>query len=204
MDVRNIGEQLKVRHILEGSVRKVGSKVRIATQLINTTDGYHIWSETFDRDLEDIFDLQDEISNTIAHRLREKLALKTVGTKSKPTQNLEAYNLYLKGNYHWNKWTPEDARKALQAYKQAIEIEPGFVLPYAGLSSGYSILGVQGQMLPKEAYPLAQEYAQKALDLDPNQELSHVAMALVYFIRKFQVKMPSPILHRPWVSSLER
>ncbi len=184
MDVREIGEQLKVRHVLEGSVRKAGNQVRITTQLINTTDGYHIWSETFDRKLEDIFALQDEISNTIAHRLREKLALKEPAVKSRPTQNLEAYNLYLKGNHHWNKWSPEDAKKAIEAFKKAIVIQPDFVLPYTGLSACYTFLGVQGQMLPREACSLANEYAEKGLELDPDQEMGHVAMAMVYFMQK--------------------
>ena len=110
-DIRDIGIQLNVDRILEGSVRKSGSRVRISAQLINTADGYHIWSENYDRDLTDIFQLQDEISGIIANRLRENLALKEhEETLVKiPTQNIEAYTLFLKGLHFYNKVTPNGA-----------------------------------------------------------------------------------------------
>ncbi len=138
-DIRKIGEQLGVNTVLEGSVRKAGNKVRITAQLINTADGYHLWSEVYDRKLEDIFEVQDEITRIITNKLREKLT--TEGSKEslvKPaTENIEAYNLYLKGLFYWNKWTPEDRKKAIKIYEEAIEKEPNFALPYSGLANCY-------------------------------------------------------------------
>src|SRR5215203_5150835 len=111
-DVREIAIKLNVDKILEGSVRKAGNRVRITTQLINAADGYHIWSENYDRDLTDIFEVQDEISSIIANKLRENLTAteQEETLVSVPTQNLEAYTLYLKGLHYWNKLTPADAR----------------------------------------------------------------------------------------------
>ena len=158
-EVRKIGEQLGVNTVLEGSVRKTGNKVRITAQLINTADGYHLWSEVYDRKLEDIFAVQDEIARIITNKLREKLT--TEGSKEslvKPaTENIEAYNLYLKGLFYWNKWTPEDRKKAIKIYEEAIEKEPNFALPYSGLANCYSILGSTSQMDSKIAFPKAKK-----------------------------------------------
>src|SRR5688500_12456673 len=114
--IRQIGAKLGVTTVLEGSVRRAGKKVRITAQLINTADGYHYWSETYDRDLEDIFEVQDEISKKIVNRLRENFSLKNEPIVKAPTENIEAYNLYLKGLYHWNKWNPEEIRKAINIF----------------------------------------------------------------------------------------
>jgi len=183
MDLREIGVQLNVQHILEGSVRKAGNKVRITAQLINSADGYHLWSDTFDRKLEDIFEVQDEISQNIAHQLKEQLAI----AKKEPlvkyaTKNIEAYNLYLKGNFYWNKWSPQNVTKAIEYYKKAIAIQKDFVLPYTGLASCYIFLGITGNYPPQQAYPLAKELSEKALELDQQQEGSHVAMAMVKYM----------------------
>lgn len=118
-DVRQIGTKLGVSTILEGSVRRSGKKIRITAQLINTADGYHIWSEVYDTDLEDIFQVQDEISVKILNRLKENFAevKKTEHIIKAPTENLDAYNLYLKGRYHWNKSNPEDTVKAIKNFE---------------------------------------------------------------------------------------
>ncbi len=180
-DVRKIGEQLCVNTVLEGSVRKAGNKVRITAQLINTIDGYHLWSEVYDRKLEDIFEVQDEIARIITNKLREKLT--SEGSKEslvKPaTENIEAYNLYLKGLYYWNKWTPEDRNKAIKIYEEAIEKEPNFALPYSGLANCYSILGSTDQMDSKIAYPKAKKAALKALELDNNLMEAYLSLATV-------------------------
>jgi TolB-like protein len=107
LDVRTIGKELNVKTVVEGSVRKAGNKVRITAQLINTSDGYHIWSEVYDRDLEDVFAVQDEISSKIANTLRKKLDLKDEvrGETQIESRNLEAYELYLKGRFHWYRWS---------------------------------------------------------------------------------------------------
>jgi TolB-like protein len=115
-DIRQIGEKLNVSHVLEGSVRRAGNRVRITAQLINASDGYHIWSESFDGDLEDIFAVQDEISRKIANKLREKLSLQEIKEPlvKNYTENIEAYNLYLKSLYYWNRWDAKNIEKALK------------------------------------------------------------------------------------------
>ncbi|MBL4578774.1 MAG: tetratricopeptide repeat protein [Flavobacteriales bacterium] len=182
-DIREIGKALGVKTVLEGSVRKAGDKVRITAQLINAADGYHIWSEVYDRKLEDIFAIQDEIARIITNKLREKLTHE--GSKeslvNQSTENLEAYNLYLKGLFYWNKWTPEDRKKAVRIFEEAIEKEPNFALPYSGLANCYSILGSSGQLDSKLAFPKAKKAALKALELDDNLMESYLALAFVKF-----------------------
>jgi adenylate cyclase len=180
-DIRQIGTQLNVNTVLEGSVRKAGNRVRVTAQLINTNDGYHQWSEVYDRKLEDIFALQDEISKAIADQLKERLSF---SDKREPlvkshTKNLKAYNLYLKGLYYWNRWTPEAIFKAMDFFREAIAKEPNFALPYSGLANCYTYLGAIGVQKPKEAYPQAREAAAKALELDPSRVEPLIAMALV-------------------------
>jgi len=182
-DIKQIGAQLGVKNILEGSVRKAGKRIRITAQLISTTDGYHIWSETFDRQLEDIFEVQDEIALKISNRLREKLTLESYDVTyiKPPTTNIEAYNIYLKGLYHSNKWTLEDAEIAMKAFYKAIEMEPDFTLPHSRLSYLYIYLGSLGKRPVQEVFPKAKEHAQKAIQLDDQAAESHDALANVYF-----------------------
>jgi len=181
MDVREIGNQLNVTSVLEGSVRKAGNKVRITAQLINCIDDYHLWSETYDRQLEDIFKVQDEISRKIANQLRVKLTSNEMKENlvSAPTDNLDAYNTYLKGLFYLSYWIPQETKKAVEYFNQAIELEENFSLPYSGLAYCYTMLGAMGQMPPLKAYPLGKEMAQKALELDNGLAESHIAMALI-------------------------
>jgi adenylate cyclase len=167
-DAREIGTKLNVNKILEGSVRKSGNRVRITAQLINAADGYHIWSETFDRDLDDIFEVQDEIARIIVNKLRESITEKPAQEQFvKPvTENLEAYSLYLKGVYLRNKLTPPDVRKAIEYFEQAIELDSHFAYAYAYCASCYAQLGAMGQMSPPKAFESAHRYADKALELD--------------------------------------
>jgi adenylate cyclase len=182
-DIREIGNQLSVSTVLEGSVRKAGNRVRITAQLINTNDGYHQWSEVYDRKLEDIFALQDEISLAITEQLKERLSIsdKPKHLVKPYTKNIKAYNLYLKGLYYWNKWTPDCIHKAVGFFREAIAREPNFVLPYTGLANCYSYLGALGIEKPKEAYPKAREAALKALSLDSSRYEPYIALALVKF-----------------------
>ena len=180
-DLRAIGSQLNVQSILEGSVRKSGNRVRITAQLIKSADGYHVWSESFDRNLEDIFAVQDEISQTIANKLRTKLSIQE---KSKPlvtsyTDNFQAYNSYLMGLFYSNKWTPADAEKAIEHYEKAIDEEPEFLLPYAGLAKCYGLISYTGYKSPKEAAAKALANANKALSLDSNNIEAHLALAVL-------------------------
>lgn len=180
-DIRSIGKQLNVHTVLEGSVRKAGNKVRITSQLINTSDGFHIWSETYDRNLEDIFEVQDEISNKIAETLKKKLTGKTSKEQlcKTPACNIEAYNYYLKGLYHWYKWTPPSVKVAMENYKKAIQIEPDFAMAYSRLSGCYVFLGATGHMTSEIAYPVAKEYAEKALKLDNSIPECYAALGFV-------------------------
>ena len=182
-DVRSIGSKLGVSTVLEGSVRKAGKRVRITAQLINTVDGYHIWSETYDSDLDDIFQVQDEISMKILARLKENfgIAKKQDPIIKAPTDNIDAYNLYLKGRYHWNKSNPEDTFKAVRAFEEAIQLDPHFASPYCSLSYCYSFLGSAGLMPPSEAYPKAKEYTLKAIELNPEHAESYLSLASIKF-----------------------
>jgi len=181
-DVRQIGNKLGVATVLEGSVRKSGKKMRITAQLINTADGYHIWSENYDSDLEDIFQVQDEISVKIVNRLKENFAgKKQEHIVTQPTENLDAYNLYLKGRYHWNKSNPEDIRKAMKTFEEAIAIDPGFASPHCALSFCYSFMGSSGLMKPEEAFAKAKDHTLRAIESDPNHAESHLSLATIKF-----------------------
>jgi TolB-like protein/tetratricopeptide (TPR) repeat protein len=186
-DIRDIGKQLGVRTVLEGSVRKHGDKVRVTAQLINTDDGYHRWSEVYDRNLEDIFSVQDELAHSIVNQLIKTFTVSKPEKKlvKIPTDNLEAYNLYLKGLFHWNRWTPDSVQKAIKFSEEAIRIEPNFVLPYARLSACYVFLGATGVFPQQIANPKAEDYALKALELDSNDPASHVSLAMVNYFYKW-------------------
>lgn len=181
LDVREVAKQLNVQHILEGSVRKSGNRVRITAQLISANDGFHMWSENYDRNLEDIFAVQDEIAYNISEKLSEKLIPRTKRVVKSPAHNPEAYNLYLKGNYYWKKWSPEGVKKSITLFEKALELDPGFSLPYSGLASAYIFLGVTGNIKGK-AYEKATEAAQKAIDLDPQQGGANLAMGMIKFM----------------------
>ncbi len=181
IDVREIGNRLNVSTVLEGSVRKFGNKVRITAQLINTTDGYHLWSEVYDRSLEDIFMIQDEISKQIAERFiiktKEEITQKTLVKAH--TRNVDVYSLYLKGLYHFNKWTHNEFQTAIKYFEEAIQKEPSFALPYSGLANCYTVLSAMGRMPSDVANAKAKELAIKSLELDDSLAESHIALAII-------------------------
>ncbi|HJS53025.1 MAG TPA: hypothetical protein VJ765_00735, partial [Chitinophagaceae bacterium] len=187
-DVREIASKLNVDKILEGSVRKSANRVRITAQLINAVDGYHIWSENYDRDLTDIFRVQDEISSIIVNRLRENLSLasKNEHLVKTVTKNVNAYTLYLKGLHYWNKLTPADTYKAIECLQQAIDLEPGYAHAYAMMAIAYSNLGATGQLKPEKAFEFAAQYSDKALKLDDSIAESHIAKARVHLFYEKQ------------------
>ena len=189
-DIREIGIQLNVDRILEGSVRKAGNRVRITAQLINAADGYHIWSENYDRDLTDIFEVQDEISSIIANKLRENLTAKEhEETLVKvPTQNLEAYTLFLKGLHFHNKITPNDAKKAIECFEKAITLEPDYAHAYAMAAAGYAFLGATGQMQPNEAFEIVHRYSDKALQLDSSLAAGYVGKGFGLFALRLEME----------------
>jgi len=178
-DIRDIGKRLGVTTVLEGSVRKAGKHVRVTAQLINTVDGYHIFSEVYDRDLEDIFAVQDELSRKIANLLRERFLGEDQPLVRPRTTNLEAYTLYLKGMHYWNQWTPRSMDDALRLFDRALELEPEFALAQSGRAATYLYLGAIGQVRPEIAYPKAREAAEKAMASDPDLAESHTSIATV-------------------------
>ena len=190
-DIREIGIQLNVDRILEGSVRKVGNRVRITAQLISAADGYHIWSETYDRDLTHIFEVQDEISSIIANKLRENLTPEEheEALVKIPTQNLEAYTLFLKGLHFHNKITPDDSKKAVECFEKAIALEPDYANAYAVAATDYAFLGGTGQMPPDEAFEIVHRYSDIALRLDSTLAAGYVAKGSAYLLYDWDWKM---------------
>jgi TolB-like protein/Tfp pilus assembly protein PilF len=180
-DVRQIAAKLNVQKIIEGSVRKSGTRIRITAQLINAADGYHIWSESYDRNPEDIFEVQDEIARTIANKLRENLT--TLQHESRlseaPTQNLEAYKKYLLGMQLIERAEPEEKNKALDLLQEAVLMDPGFVNVHALLAFEYNFMGQTGQMPANEASVLAKEHIEKALALDPENVSAMVSLSFI-------------------------
>ncbi len=168
-DIRKIGKQLNVSHVVEGSVRKAGNRVRITAQLINIADGYHLWSEHFDREMEDVFTIQEEIAHMIVNALKIKLVRKAeTPLVERSTENIKAYNLFLKGRYCWNKRTEAALKQCVNYFEQAIEIDPDYMLAYCGLADAYALLGIAeyGALPPMEVMPKAKAAAVKALEID--------------------------------------
>ena len=181
-DVREIGRKFGVSAVLEGSVRKAGNRVRITAQLIDTRDGYHIFSSAYDRVLEDIFETQDEITLKIVDKLRATLP----ENGEKPslvrpvTEHSEAYQAYLKGMYCWNQWTPDSARQSIDHFQRAIELDPEFARAWGAMARSHTYLGAMGRSARcGEAYGCAYAAAEKAIELDSEIEDSHVALGLV-------------------------
>ena len=168
VDVRQIGEKLAVSSVLEGSVRKVGNRIRITAQLISVENGYHLWSETYDRQLEDVFAVQDEISRAIVEALKVRLTGDSAaGHVVAPTKNIEAYNIYLKGRFFFNKYTEAGLKKGLELFQQALVEDPGYARAYSGIADCWSDLA-DDWVNPDEAYPRAKAAATRALQNDPD------------------------------------
>ena len=165
VDIREIGEKLGVGSVLEGSVRKVGNRLRITAQLISVENGYHLWNETYDRQMEDVFAVQDEISRAIVEALKGRLT-EDAGQVVAPTNNLEAYTKYLKGRFFFAKLSEPALRKALDLFQHALIEDPGFARAYAGIADVWCNLA-DDWVAPDEAYPRAKIAAERALQRDP-------------------------------------
>ncbi len=173
-----IAQQLGVAHILEGSVQKAAEQVRVSVQLINASTQTHLWAETYDRKLTDIFAVESDIAKTIADTLRAKLSdPEQHAITARPTENAEAYQLYLKGRYFWNKRTGADLKKAIDYFNQAIAIDPNYALAHAGLADAYGLLSGYGAASPKDSLPQAKAAAKKALELDNTLGEAHASLA---------------------------
>jgi len=178
VSVAVIGKTLGVKTVLEGSVRYSADRVRVAAQLINVADGYQIWSERFDRELRDVFDIQDEISRAIIDALKVKLlSTEKAAVFKRYTENAEAYQLYLKGRYHYAKRTKEDMLKGVAYFRQAIELDPNFALAHAMIAQSFASMPVYPFLSPKEANPQVKAAVARALELDPNLAAAHVTLA---------------------------
>lgn len=181
-DIRRIGHRLRVANVLEGSVRKVASKLRISAQLINVADGYHLWSECYDRNMEDVFALQEEISQAIVR----VLDLKPPDDPERPlarrqTGSTEAYQLYLKGRYFWNQ-RGLGLKKGMFYFELALLEDPGYALAYAGLADSHNLLAFYGFAPPKEALPKAKAAALKGLALDPHLAEAHSSLGFATLV----------------------
>jgi TolB-like protein/Tfp pilus assembly protein PilF len=179
IDVREIGRRLNVDTILEGSVHRVGDRLRITAQLIDAGNGFHFWSERFDRQIVDVFAIQDEITLAIVKQLKVELVAKERSALlTQRAESLESYNLYLKGRYYWAQ-RPQGIGKAMEYFKQAIDKAPNYARARAGLADCYATLGSweNGTMPPIEAMAKAKESATKALDLDIRLAEAHTTLA---------------------------
>jgi adenylate cyclase len=178
IDLREVGDKLGVGTVLEGSVRKQGNKLRITVQLINVEDGFHLWSEKYDRNMDDIFAIQDEIALAITENLKVILLEKekAIITKS-PTQNAEAYEFYLKGRFYLNK---RFLLQSLEQFRKAIEIDPDFAKAYAGLADAYIILGFYNFLPAKEAMPKAKQAADAAIQIDNSLCEPYCSLGMYY------------------------
>ncbi|MCI0526138.1 MAG: hypothetical protein L0Y56_01610, partial [Nitrospira sp.] len=176
-DIAEIGQELKVGTILEGSVRKEANQVRITVQLIDVQSQAHLWSENYDRELKGIFAIQSDIAKRVAEASQVTLlAEEKQRIEKKGTENLEAYDFYLKGLYHWNKVNKEGFEKAIAYFEQAIEKDPTYAQAYTELASSYSMLMWLAFLPPKETLPKAKVAAEKALEMDDMLSEAHASL----------------------------
>ena len=185
-NLSEIAKQLGVANILEGSVQKAVDQVRVNVQLINAQTDSHLWAETYDRRLTDIFGVESEIAETIADTLQAKLTGSEKKQMSKKTtQNPEAYELYLRGRFFWNKRTSADMKTALSYFEQAASVDPKYAVAYAGMADCYLLLPLYGGGVPAEMSPKAIAMAQKAISLDPTLGEPHASLGLVHSLFDF-------------------
>ena len=179
-DLPQIAKELGVANILEGSVQKSQDQVRVNVQLINAATDAHLWADSFDRKLIDIFAVESEIAAKVADILKAKLTgAEQHAISMQPTRNTEAYQLYLKGRYFWNKRTGPDLQKAIDYFKQAIEKDPSYALAYVGLGDSYILLSGFGAAPPQNSFPLAEAAAKKALEIDDNLAEAHTTLGFI-------------------------
>jgi len=187
IDPQAIGRELNVRAVLTGKVMQSGGSLRIGTELVDVATGTQLWGGQYNRQLGDIFAIQDDISNEISEKLRLRL---TRAEKKclirRPTQNAEAYRTYLKGRHHWNQWTEEGFYKAIEYFRQAIEQDPSYGLAYTGLADSYVLLGWNSYLAPRDAFPKAKAAAMSALRLDAQLAEAHASLAAALWLHDWQ------------------
>src|SRR5256714_12180511 len=178
LSVRQIGEELAVATVLEGSVRGEGNALRLTAQLINAAEGDHLWSKTYDRELKNVFAVENELATAIADALRPRF-LKQSSLVPMTTGSSEAHDLYLKGRHFWTKRTPEDLKEAMALFEKAIVLDPAYALAHAGLSDCYLLLGEYTSARPAEILPKARPHAYRALELDGALAEAHASLGLI-------------------------
>jgi eukaryotic-like serine/threonine-protein kinase len=205
-----IGKRLNVGHILEGSVRKAGSRIRVTAQLVKVADGFHLWSERYDRDLTDIFAIQDEIAAAIAEALKVKLGAEPVATPRRYAPKLPAYEAYLKARHHWGNLGPESLARGKAYLEQAIALDQEFALAHCGYADHFLLIASSGYLPAHEAMPRVREEARKALEIDPSLPEAHAMLGIVAALydydwkeaeRRFHLAMahdPVPPRVRQW------
>src|ERR1700757_2012338 len=174
---RKVGDQLHVGTVLEGSVRKAGDKLRVTAQLINVSDGYHLWSKDYDGDVKDIFTFQSNVAQRVVEALQIRLGVEAArALTKKPTEDPEAHRLYLLGRYEFGKYSEAGWTSSIRYYEQALKLDPNYALAYCGLADTYAYMG--GVMMPsKEAVLKEKEFAQRSLELDPELPEAHLSLA---------------------------
>ena len=176
--VKEIGRELDVGSVLEGSVRKAGKRMRITVQLIDVRNDKHLWVQSYDREFNDVFAVQSDIAKQVAAALRIRiLPEETRQLEKKPTKSSEAYDLYLKGRYFWNERTKEGLLKAIECFKQAIRLDASFALAFSGVADSYCVLGNNGHIPYIEAFEKQRENALKAVQFDESSAEAHTSLA---------------------------
>jgi len=181
-DLPAIAKQLGVANILEGSVQRTTDQLRVNVQLVEAATDAHLWADTFDRKLTDIFKIESEIAKTVAETLQAKLTgSERNAITAQPTQNTEAHQLYLKGRYLWNRRTSKNLKKALPYFQQAAEKDPNYALAYVGIADTYSVMPAYSAGSPQDCLPRARAAAIKALELDDSLGEAHASLGMILF-----------------------
>ena len=190
VDVREIGRKLNVEAVLEGSVRKAEKKLRITADLINVADGYHIWSERYDCEMDDIFAIQDDVTMAIIEKLKVEFFEEDKARLAKPqTKDMDAYDLFLRGRYFWSQRTEDGLMRAIDYFERAIRIDPDYALAHAGLAESYVLLCWYSSLPPDQVYPKAKAAALKALEADPDLAEAHASLG--YYLMHYERDWPA-------------
>lgn len=197
LSITEIGQLLNVNTVLEGSVRRMGQRVRISAQLINARDGYHIWSERYDREIEDVFEIQDEIARTIVDRLKVKLtSAQDEALGKRHTESVQAYELYLRGRHCWHRWNMKGMlEKGIHHFEHALAKDPDYALAYAGLADSYSLPGLWGFLPTSTVVPKALAAATRAVELAPELAESRTSLGFVQLLSLDWDGAESSLLH---------
>ena len=186
--IQEIGKKLNVRAVLDGSIQKAGDSLRVTARLTDIDDNSLLWSEQYNKELKDVFSIQDEITLSVVDRMKiQLLGDGKTNLTQRPTENLEAYNSYLLGRYWLNKLSEQDFYKAIGYFEQAIAKDPSFALAYVGLANCYAFLGYDCNIAPKDGYPKAKGAVLKALELDQSLGEGHALLGLIKFIFEWDV-----------------